>query len=113
MGEPRDGWHLVALAGELTEPVTPLALGSRALVAVRIRGPVRIFDAACPHRGAHLGHGGTLTRSSAPFTAGESALARARDGCGSASTRCSTAVGRCSSGWPAARGHATTDSRWS
>lgn len=61
MYEPHDGWHLIALGDELTEPVTPLSLGSRALVAVRERDTTRIFDGVCPHRGAHLGYGGVLT----------------------------------------------------
>jgi nitrite reductase/ring-hydroxylating ferredoxin subunit len=65
MSEPHDGWHLVALSSELTEPVSPLALGSRALVAVRHQGSVRIYDGACPHRGAHLGYGGVLAEGPA------------------------------------------------
>ncbi len=59
--EPHGGWHLLALGTELTAPVTPLWAGSRALVAVRGADTLRIFDGACPHRGAHLGHGGRLT----------------------------------------------------
>jgi 3-ketosteroid 9alpha-monooxygenase subunit A len=57
------GWHLLALASEVTKPVTGLALGSRALVAIRDRdsGKVRVFDGTCPHRGAHLGYGGRVT----------------------------------------------------
>jgi len=37
-----------------------VSLASRALVAVRDQGKVRVFDGTCPHRGAHLGHGGRL-----------------------------------------------------
>jgi 3-ketosteroid 9alpha-monooxygenase subunit A len=58
---PPGGWQLLGLASEIAEPVTGLALGSRALVAVRDGdgdGKVRVFDGTCPHRGAHLGHGG-------------------------------------------------------
>jgi 3-ketosteroid 9alpha-monooxygenase subunit A len=57
------GWQLLALASELTKPVTGLALGSRALVAIRDdgTGKIRVFDGTCPHRGAHLGHGGRIT----------------------------------------------------
>lgn len=57
------GWHLLALASEVTGPVTGLTLGSRALVVIRDRdsGKVRVFDGTCPHRGAHLGYGGRLT----------------------------------------------------
>lgn len=60
---PPGGWQLLALASELTEQVTGLALGSRALVAIRDGddGKVRVFDGTCPHRGAHLGHGGRVT----------------------------------------------------
>ncbi len=61
------GWHLLALADEVKEQVTGLALGSRALVAVRDgpAGQVRVFDGTCPHRGAHLGHGGRATGQNA------------------------------------------------
>jgi 3-ketosteroid 9alpha-monooxygenase subunit A len=55
------GWQLLAFAADLREAVTPLSLGSRALIAVRDRGGIRVFDGTCPHRGAHLGHGGRLT----------------------------------------------------
>jgi 3-ketosteroid 9alpha-monooxygenase subunit A len=57
------GWHLLALADEVKAQVTGLALGSRALLAVRDEraGKVRVFDGTCPHRGAHLGHGGRAT----------------------------------------------------
>jgi len=60
---PPGGWQLLALASEITEPVTGLALGSRALVAIRDdgAGQIRVFDGTCPHRGAHLGHGGRIT----------------------------------------------------
>jgi 3-ketosteroid 9alpha-monooxygenase subunit A len=59
---PPAGWQLLALATEITGPVTGLALGSRALVAVRDEagGTVRVFDGTCPHRGAHLGYGGRI-----------------------------------------------------
>jgi 3-ketosteroid 9alpha-monooxygenase subunit A len=55
------GWYLLALTEELTGEVSPLDLGDRALMAVRDGARIRVFDACCPHRGAHLGHGGTLT----------------------------------------------------
>jgi 3-ketosteroid 9alpha-monooxygenase subunit A len=60
------GWQLLALASEITKPVTGLMLGSRPLVAIRDGdggdgGEVRVFDGTCPHRGAHLGYGGRLT----------------------------------------------------
>jgi hypothetical protein len=54
------GWFLLALDEELTEEITPLRLGSRRLIAVRDGDRVRVFDGACPHRGADLGYGGKL-----------------------------------------------------
>ena len=53
-----DGWYLAAFRSELDQEVTPLDIGDRRLVAVREDDRVRVFDATCPHRGAHLGHGG-------------------------------------------------------
>lgn len=65
LAAPPGGWQLLALASEVTEQVTGLALGSRALVAIRGDGDgkVRVFDGTCPHRGAHLGFGGRVTSS--------------------------------------------------
>jgi phenylpropionate dioxygenase-like ring-hydroxylating dioxygenase large terminal subunit len=60
LAPPPGGWQLLALASEITEQVSAVALGSRALVAVRDDGRVRVFDGTCPHRGASLGHGGRL-----------------------------------------------------
>lgn len=60
-GEHR-GWYLLAFAEELHDELTPLRIGSRALIAVQRDGQTRVFDATCPHRGAHLGYGGRLTR---------------------------------------------------
>ncbi|MFS1298396.1 Rieske 2Fe-2S domain-containing protein [Streptosporangium longisporum] len=57
---PHSGWHLPVFTSELTGEVTPLELGTRRLVAVRDETGVRVFDADCPHRGAHLGYGGRL-----------------------------------------------------
>jgi nitrite reductase/ring-hydroxylating ferredoxin subunit len=58
--QPPGGWQLLAFAHELTEQVTAVSLASRALVAIRDQGRIRVFDGTCPHRGAHLGHGGKL-----------------------------------------------------
>ena len=53
------GWYFLALAQELSGEITPLTVGRRALIAVREdERRVRVFDARCPHRGAHLGYGG-------------------------------------------------------
>ena len=57
---PHGGWHLLALADEITSDVTGLMLGGRALAMLRDGGSVRVVDGRCPHRGAHLGHGGRL-----------------------------------------------------
>ncbi|MEU8891891.1 Rieske 2Fe-2S domain-containing protein [Streptomyces sp. NPDC048442] len=54
------GWYLAAFTSELTGDVSPLDIGTRRLTAVLTEGAVRVFDADCPHRGAHLGHGGRL-----------------------------------------------------
>ncbi|MFJ7248495.1 Rieske 2Fe-2S domain-containing protein [Kitasatospora sp. NPDC098652] len=52
------GWYLLAFRSELADDITPLAIGPRRLIAVRDGGRVRVLDANCPHRGAHLGYGG-------------------------------------------------------
>lgn len=54
------GWYLCAFISELPDEVNALAVGPTRLVAVRSGGTVRVFGGSCPHRGAHLGHGGTL-----------------------------------------------------
>ncbi|CAM5359272.1 hypothetical protein GCM10010329_39450 [Streptomyces spiroverticillatus] len=54
------GWYLAAFTSELTGDVSPLDLGTRRLTAVRDASGIRVFDADCPHRGAHLGRGGRL-----------------------------------------------------
>lgn len=58
-GNP-NGWFLVAYADELPAGrVLPLRLLGRERVAFRGEsGRVALFDAHCPHLGAHLGHGG-------------------------------------------------------
>jgi len=58
---PHSGWYLPAFTSELTAEVTPLEIGTRRLVAVRDGTGIRVFDADCPHRGAHLGYGGRLS----------------------------------------------------
>lgn len=54
------GWSQVAFLRDLGPGVSPLELDGRALMAVRDDRGVRVFDARCPHRGAHLGYGGTV-----------------------------------------------------
>ncbi|HXK25999.1 MAG TPA: Rieske (2Fe-2S) protein, partial [Myxococcota bacterium] len=57
-----DGWYGLCLASELAPgEVKPLRYFGRELVAFRGRdGPARVFDAHCPHLGAHLGVGGKV-----------------------------------------------------
>ena len=55
-----NGWYQAAFERDLTNPVTPLQIAGRHLIAVRLDDRVRVFDATCPHRGAHLGYGGCL-----------------------------------------------------
>jgi hypothetical protein len=66
----RGGWYQVAFERELTTAVTPLEV-EKPLVAVRTAEGIRVFDAICPHRGAHLGHGGRIEGSAivCPFHA--------------------------------------------
>ncbi len=59
------GWHLAAFADDLTADVSPVDIGDQRLVAVRTGDDgdrMRVFDATCPHRGAHLGHGARISR---------------------------------------------------
>jgi nitrite reductase/ring-hydroxylating ferredoxin subunit len=57
-----DGWFPVAWSDELaTGEVRPLRYFGTDLVAWRAEGgAVRVFDAFCPHLGAHLAHGGRV-----------------------------------------------------
>jgi nitrite reductase/ring-hydroxylating ferredoxin subunit len=57
-----DGWYGVARSDELAPgEVRPLAYFGREWVCFRGGdGRARVFDAYCPHRGAHLGHGGRV-----------------------------------------------------
>jgi phenylpropionate dioxygenase-like ring-hydroxylating dioxygenase large terminal subunit len=54
------GWYKVAFERELGGDITAAKIGDLPLILVRTRDGVRAFDAACPHRGAHLAHGGKL-----------------------------------------------------
>ncbi|MEM7404049.1 MAG: Rieske 2Fe-2S domain-containing protein [Pseudomonadota bacterium] len=54
------GWYQLAFADELEDGVTPLEFGTRPLIAIKSEEGIRVADAACPHRGAHLGFGGEL-----------------------------------------------------
>lgn len=54
------GWYLAAYENEIPSGVAPLDLGERRLMTLREGDRVRVFDADCPHRGAHLAYGGTI-----------------------------------------------------
>lgn len=54
------GWYMVAFERDLRHDLTPAAVGAQRLVLIRTDGGVRVADAYCPHRGAHLGYGGRL-----------------------------------------------------
>lgn len=54
------GWTQVAFRSELESEVSAVDIGNKPLVAVRTDAGMRVFDATCPHRGAHLGYGGRL-----------------------------------------------------
>lgn len=54
------GWYLAAYEHEIPQGLAPLDLGDHRLMTLREGDRVRVFDADCPHRGAHLAHGGTV-----------------------------------------------------
>lgn len=56
----RHGWYQIAFERDLVASITPLAFGDRPLMAVRGDDGVSVYDATCPHRGAHLAFGGVL-----------------------------------------------------
>jgi nitrite reductase/ring-hydroxylating ferredoxin subunit len=50
-------------AGITAKQVHPYTVSGEELIAYRTpRGEIRVFEAYCPHQGAHLGHGGTLAK---------------------------------------------------
>jgi nitrite reductase/ring-hydroxylating ferredoxin subunit len=55
------GWFQVAFEGDIIAEVTPLCLGTRRLMLLRMPDGFRAFDAHCPHRGANLALGGRVT----------------------------------------------------
>ncbi len=57
------GWYKLAFVRDLSEELTPATIGSHRFVIARTDEGVRVVDADCPHRGAHLGYGGTLDRN--------------------------------------------------
>lgn len=59
----KHGWYKLAFERDLSQDLTPAAIGSRRLVIGRTEQGIRVFDADCPHRGAHLAYGGKLDRN--------------------------------------------------
>lgn len=60
-----NGWFKVAYSDELSlKKVMPLHYFGKDLVLFRTEdGISHVFDAHCPHLGAHLGHGGQVNRT--------------------------------------------------
>ncbi|HET7081876.1 MAG TPA: Rieske 2Fe-2S domain-containing protein [Chloroflexia bacterium] len=58
----RNGWYQIGFERDLTQDLTPAAIGTRRVVLVRGEGGIRAFDSVCPHRGANLAIGGRLDR---------------------------------------------------
>jgi phenylpropionate dioxygenase-like ring-hydroxylating dioxygenase large terminal subunit len=56
----KHGWYKLAFERDLNEELTPATIGSRRFVISRTEQGIRVFDADCPHRGAHLAYGGRL-----------------------------------------------------
>jgi 3-ketosteroid 9alpha-monooxygenase subunit A len=54
------GWYQIAYERELSAEIHATAIGNVPLILVRQGNAYRTFDAICPHRGAHLGFGGSL-----------------------------------------------------
>lgn len=54
------GWYQLAFESELPRAVTPAAVGARRLMVLRLPDGLQVADAACPHRGADLAHGGRI-----------------------------------------------------
>lgn len=55
-----EGWMQVAFDTDLCDEVVPVDVAGRPLVAVRSGPHAGVYDATCPHRGAHLGYGGKV-----------------------------------------------------
>lgn len=59
-GFPR-GWYRVGWSWDVTEAVQPIGYFGRKLIRFRTSdGVPHVWDAICPHLGAHLGYGGQL-----------------------------------------------------
>ena len=78
----QSGWFQVAFRDEIDHGITPIAFGDRRLAAMRNESGIRVFDATCPHRGAHLGYGGRADPQGVvcPFHGNKVALGRMESG---------------------------------
>jgi 3-ketosteroid 9alpha-monooxygenase subunit A len=54
------GWYQVAFERDLSELLTPIEFAGRRLMGVKTSNAIRVVDATCPHRGAHLAYGGKV-----------------------------------------------------
>lgn len=54
------GWYKVGFERDFTSELNPISVGPKRLVAIKSENGIRVIDANCPHRGAHLAYGGTL-----------------------------------------------------
>ncbi|MGE3780839.1 MAG: Rieske 2Fe-2S domain-containing protein, partial [Pirellulaceae bacterium] len=59
-GMYKHGWYHIAHDGDLTSELTPIEFGTLRLMCVRTPQGIGVYDAICPHRGAHLAYGGQL-----------------------------------------------------
>jgi len=65
------GWYLIAFERDLTADVTPIKIGPKRLMCVRVPQGIKVYDAVCPHRGSNLAVGGRIDGSAiiCPFHA--------------------------------------------
>ena len=54
------GWFQVGYERDFGKPINAIEIGERALMLACVEGQWCTFDAYCPHRGAHLAHGGRI-----------------------------------------------------
>lgn len=76
------GWYKLAFERDLSEELTPVTVGAQRFVIARTEQGVRVFDADCPHRGAHLGYGGKLDRDTIICPFHRYRIGLGGDGCG-------------------------------
>lgn len=59
----KHGWYQIGFSRD-TSDVTPIEFGSRRWMLIKRNDALKVYDATCPHRGAHLGFGGKLSGDS-------------------------------------------------